>query len=116
MGRDALLGAFEELVLLAVARGEGEAYGMTVRREIMERTERDITIGAVYSTLDRMEEKGWLVSRYVDGDDDRSGRARRFFRLSADGVSALESAREVRAPMWEGVDLAALEVDGGGAS
>jgi len=116
MGREALLGAFEELVLLAVAHENGDAYGMTVRREIMERTGRDVTIGAVYATLDRLEDKGWLASRYADGDDERSGRAKRFFRLRPDGVAALESARRVRDPMWEGVSLARLEVEAEGSA
>jgi len=111
MGREALLGAFEELVLLAVARENGEAYGMTVRREIMDRTGRDVTIGAVYSTLDRLEDKGWLASRYSDGNDDRGGRAKRFFRLRPDGVAALEAARQVRDPMWEGLSLDRLEAE-----
>lgn len=112
MGRDGLLGAFEELVLLAVARGDGEAYGMTVRREIAERTGRDVTIGAVYATLDRLEAKGWLASSHGDGGADRSGRARRFFRLRSDGVAALATARQVRDPMWEGVDLGRLAAEG----
>ena len=62
MGSESLLGAFEVMVLLAVARGGGDAYGMTVRREIEERTGRDITIGAVYATLERLEKKGLLGS------------------------------------------------------
>lgn len=114
MGRDGLLGSFEELVLLAVARGEGEAYGMTVRREIEERTGRDVTIGAVYSTLDRVEGKGWVASRLEDGDDERRGRARRYFRILPAGVEALAGARETRAGLWRGVDLdrVAAEAEG----
>ncbi len=77
MGRDGLLGSFEELVLLAVARGGEDAYGMTVRREIEERTGRDVTIGAVYATLDRLEKKGLVGSELRDGDASRRGRARR---------------------------------------
>ncbi|MGD2068752.1 MAG: helix-turn-helix transcriptional regulator [Gemmatimonadota bacterium] len=115
MGRDGLPGAFEELVLLAVARENGDAYGMTVRREIQERSGREVTIGAVYATLDRLEAKGWLASSYADGDDDRSGRARRFFRLRPDGLAALEAARGVREPMWEGVSLERLKAETEGA-
>ena len=81
MGKDGLLGSFEELVLLAVARGGEDAYGMTVRREIEERTGRDVAIGAVYATLDRLEAKGLLASEFRDGDASRRGRARRFFEL-----------------------------------
>ena len=85
MGSENLLGAFEEMVLLAVARGAGDAYGMTVRREIEERTGREVTIGAVYATLDRLEKKGLLTSRLGDGGAERRGRARRHFRLRTRG-------------------------------
>lgn len=111
MGRDGLLGAFEELVLLAVARGGGNAYGMTVRREIQARSGRDVTIGAVYSTLDRLEKKGLVASSFGDADGHRGGRARRFFRMRPDGVEALRRARRTRAGLWEGVDLSALASD-----
>ena len=115
MGRDGFLGAFEELVLLAVGRGRGDAYGMTVRREIQERTGRDITIGAVYSTLDRLEGKGLLESRLGHGDPNRSGRARRHFRIRASGVEALSRIREMRSGLWEGVDLAELASEAEGS-
>ncbi len=108
MGRDGLLGSFEELVLLAVARAGGEGYGMTVRREIEARTGREVTIGAVYATLDRLEAKGLLSSHLTDGDAGRGGRARRIFRIERAGVDALATARETRAGLWEGVDLADL--------
>ena len=110
MGRDGL-GAFEELVLLAVARGRGDAYGMTVRREIEERTGRDVTIGAVYSTLDRLETKGYVRSLLGDGDDHRRGRARRYFRMMPSGVGALSNVRRMRAGLWKGIDLAAIAAD-----
>ena len=105
MGRDGLLGAFEEMVLLAVARGRGEAYGMTVRREIHERTGRDVTIGSVYATLERLEAKRWIASRWEGGDEPRRGRARRRFHIEAAGVEALSRAREMRDGLWDGVDL-----------
>jgi len=116
LGRDGFLGAFEELVLLAVARGGGDAYGMTVRREIAERTGREVTIGAVYSTLDRLEGKGLLESRLGDGDANRAGRARRHFRIQPAGVEALSRLRDMRDGLWEGVDLIDLAVDADGAS
>jgi PadR family transcriptional regulator PadR len=115
MGREGLLGSFEEMVLLAVAHGGGDAYGMTVRREIEERTGRGVTIGAVYSTLDRLEAKGLVESRLGGADGTRRGRARRYFRLLPGGVDALARARDMRAGLWEGVDLAdiAAELDAG---
>ena len=117
MGRDdGLLGSFEELVLLAVVRGRGDAYGMTVRREIEERSGRSVTIGAVYATLDRLEEKGYVASRLGSGDAARRGRARRHFRVLPAGVEALEATRGARDGLWEGVDLDTAAADAGGAS
>ena len=116
MGRDGLLGAFEELVLLAVARGRGEAYGMTVRREIEERTGREVTIGAVYSTLDRLEGKGLLASSVGEAGDARRGRARRHFRVEPGGVEALARVRSMRAGLWDGIDLTQLATDAERAS
>jgi PadR family transcriptional regulator PadR len=116
MGRDGLLGAFEELVLLAVVRGRGEAYGMTVRREIEERSGRDVTIGAVYATLDRLEAKGLVESRLGSGHQTRRGRARRHFRVLPAGVEALELTRGARDGLWEGVELSDVASDTRGAS
>jgi PadR family transcriptional regulator PadR len=100
MARD-YLGEFEQIVLLAVARLAGDAYGMQIRREIEARTERAVTIGAVYATLDRLEAKGYLATH----DEAASGRARRFFVLTPTGVEALETARELQARMWSGLRL-----------
>ncbi len=113
MGGNGLLGAFEEHVLLSVARGGGDAYGMTVRRDIEERTGRDVAIGAVYSTLDRLETKGLVVSRLGHGPPERRGRARRFFTLALAGAQALRTARELTDRMWEGLDPASLPTRGG---
>lgn len=112
MGTDGLLGAFEEHVLLAVVRCGDEAYGMTVRREIEARTGRDVAIGAVYSTLSRLEAKGLVGSRLQDGGSpERRGRARRFFRLEPAGAHALREARDLHRALWDGLDPGAL-VDG----
>ena len=101
MGRTGYLGEFEQVVLLAVARLGGEAYGMRIREEIESRTGRAVTIGAVYATLDRLEDKAYVRTR----DEESSGRAKRFFEMLPAGVEALEAAREVQARMWAGVRL-----------
>ena len=100
-GRQSYLGEFEQMVLLAVARLKAEAYGMAVRTEIAERTGREVTIGAMYATLDRLVVKGYLRSR----DEASDGRPRRFFAITASGVEALESARELQTRMWAGLRL-----------
>jgi DNA-binding PadR family transcriptional regulator len=104
MTRSSYLGAFEEIVLLALVQvGEG-AYGMTVRREIEERSGRSVSIGAVYSTLDRLERKGYVSSRLADPDAVRRGRARRYFQIEQAGEEALHRSREVVSSMWEGLE------------
>jgi PadR family transcriptional regulator, regulatory protein PadR len=108
MTRDGLLGSLEELVLLALARAGEHAYGMVVRRELAEATGRDVSIGAVYSTLDRMEQKGWVGSHEPE-DDARRTRGRRYFRLTGEGIRQLEDAQARRRKLAEGVDLERLK-------
>ena len=106
MGNESPLGAFEEQVLLAVLRTGHESYGMMVRREIEAVTDRDLAIGAVYATLDRLEAKGLVSSSRVHGE----GASRRMFELSPDGARALAETRAMRERLWQGVDLRGLHV------
>lgn len=94
------LGTFEEYVLLALLR-INDAYGMRVRRELERLTSRDVAIGAVYATLDRLEAKDFVVSQRADVD----GRSRRLFVVRPAGLRALETTRSVRERLWKGVDL-----------
>ncbi|HEV7991953.1 MAG TPA: helix-turn-helix transcriptional regulator [Gemmatimonadaceae bacterium] len=98
------LGVLEEQVLVAVLRTRGEAYGMEVRREIERVTGRDLAIGAVYSTLDRLEAKRLLRSKRTFGD----GPSRRLFELSSAGARALTETRAMRDRLWRGVDVGGL--------
>lgn len=107
MGKGDFLGEFEQMVLLAVLRGDGEGYGMSIRREIEERAGREVSIGAVYATLDRLEQKGLVRSREGEATPVRGGRARRHFQVTTDGASALRSARAMMDRLWDGVDLPA---------
>ena len=104
MGKTGLLGAFEETVLLALVRGGDEAYGVSVRREIEERSGRSVTIGAVYATLDRLEEKGYAVSRVADASEARRGRPRRYYKILPEGLEGPAQGRGVRGNMWEGIE------------
>ena len=100
-----LLGEFEQIVLLAILRIGESAYGVPIRSEIEKRTKREISIGALYSTLDRLEIKGFVSSSFSEPRPERGGRARRYFRVEARGVKALERTREAFITMWDGVDL-----------
>ena len=101
MGEDAALGAFEEQVMLAVVHAGADAFGMNVRREIEQRTGRDVAIGAVYSTLDRLESKKLIASARTRG----SGTSRRVFRITAAGARALVDTRARREMLWSGITL-----------
>ncbi len=105
MGKGSFLGEFEQIVLLAVARLEGEGYGVTIRREIERQANREVTIGAVYATLTRLEEKGFAASWEGEPEARRGGRARRHFRIEPAGVRALQAARGMMERMWSGVDF-----------
>lgn len=99
------LGEFEHIVVLALLRLEDRAYGVTVRQEIQSRTNRDVSIGAVYATLDRLETKGYVKSRRGDPTPERGGRSKRFFRVTAEGLAAVDRTQSALRSMAEGLDL-----------
>lgn len=102
MSDDAPLGAFEEQVMLAVVHAGADAFGMSVRREIEARTGRDVAIGAVYATLDRLEAKRLISSARLK----TAGASRRVFRITTAGSRALVATRTMRDGLWRGIDLA----------
>jgi DNA-binding PadR family transcriptional regulator len=104
-GRD-YLGEFEHIVILALLRLEDGAYGVTVRREIERRTRREVSIGAVYATLDRLETKGYVRSHRGDPTPERGGRSKRFFRVTGQGVAAVSRTHRALRSMTEGLRFA----------
>jgi DNA-binding PadR family transcriptional regulator len=102
-----LLGEFEHLILLAVLRLSDGAYGMSVRREIADRTGRDVSIGAVYATLDRLAAKGLVTSAMGDSTPERGGRAKRSFHLTGAGIAAVNRTRQELSKMLEGLEFPA---------
>jgi len=100
MGKGQYPGEFELVVLSAIARLADNAYGMRIRLDIEEATDRDVSIGAVYATLNRLEDKGLVGSQQGEPSGERGGRAKRYFRLEPTGVEALERARRMFARLW----------------
>jgi PadR family transcriptional regulator, regulatory protein PadR len=90
------LGEFEELVLLAIARLGTSAYGVTIRRAVQEVAKRPTSIGAVYATLERLENKGFVSSWQGEPTAERGGRAKRYYRIEGAGLRALENAEWAR--------------------
>jgi PadR family transcriptional regulator PadR len=103
-GRD-YLGEFEHIIMLALLRLEDRAYGVTVRQEIEFRIKREVSIGAVYATLDRLEKKGYVKSHHGDPTPERGGRSKRFFRVTAKGIAAVNRTQGALQRMTEGLDL-----------
>jgi len=98
------LGDFEQLVLLALVRLGPDAYGATVRREIEEHAGREVSISAVYTTLERLEQKGLVRSRIGDPTPERGGRRRRHFELLPLGARSLRDAYRALVGMAAGIE------------
>jgi PadR family transcriptional regulator PadR len=98
------LGEFEQLVLLAVLQLDDDAYGLNILRELRDRAGRKASPGALYTTLDRLEGKGVVVSRFADPAPGRGGKPKRFMTVTEKGRSALRAARSTWAKMSEGLE------------
>jgi DNA-binding PadR family transcriptional regulator len=103
------LGEFEQLVLLALARQGSEAYGVSLTEDIAQRTGRDVSIGAVYKTLERLEDKGLIGSRIGDPTPERGGRRKKHYRLLAAGQHALKHSLSALRRMTEGLEAEFLK-------
>jgi PadR family transcriptional regulator PadR len=103
-GRD-YLGEFEHIVVLALLRLGDQAYGVTVRQEIEARISRDVSIGAIYATLDRLQAKGYVKSQLGDPTPERGGRSKRFFHVTAKGLAAVNRTHSALQRMTDGVNL-----------
>ena len=101
--RDQSLGSVEHIVLLAVMRLGKDAYGITVLREIESVAGRNLSLGTVYATLWRLESKGFVKSAVGEPTAERGGRAKQYFRVTADGKSAVVKAQESILKMSSGL-------------
>ena len=109
MAKGSHLGDLEELVLLAVLRLGRDAHGGAIRRELMTRARRGVSISTIYVTLLRLEEKGYARSWKGEPTAERGGKAKRHYELTHAGETALERSRRVRERMWEGVEPSAAK-------
>lgn len=98
------LGDFEQLVMLAVLRLDDEAYGTSIREELKVRAERDVSPGAIFTALERLESRGLVSSRYGEPTAERGGRSKRFYKLTADGRRALARALRTVRRMVHGLE------------
>ena len=98
------LGELEQMVLMAILQLGGDAYGLNILRELADRAERRVSPGALYATLDRLEGKGAVTSRFADPDPGRGGKPKRFMAVTVEGKSALQAARAAWTRMSQGLD------------
>jgi PadR family transcriptional regulator, regulatory protein PadR len=96
------LGQFEQLVLTAILTLGEEAYGITIHAKVQELAHpKAVSLGAIYVTLDRLEDKGMVVSRLSDPTPERGGRAKRYYRMEGVGELALQEAAVTAKRIWD---------------
>ena len=98
-----VLGPFEQVVLVALVRLGKDAYGRAILNEVQKRLNRDVSAGAVYATLERLEAKELVSSALAPGTAIRGGRARRYFAPTSTGVRALNDAKSATDLLWRGL-------------
>ena len=104
------LGEFEEVVMLTVGILYDEAYGVSIKKEIENRLSRGVSVGALQTALKRLEDKGYLRSKEGEATEDRAGRPKKFFQITALGKRALEYNKTMREELWNAIPKIALEV------
>ena len=104
------LGEFEEVVMLTVGVLYGDAYGVSIKNEIESRLSRKVSVGALQTALKRLEEKGYLRSHEGESTQERAGRPKRYFVITALGKKALEFSKRTREELWNSIPKIALNV------
>ena len=101
----ATLGEFEQLVMFAVLRLDGDAYGASIRRELLERAGREVSPGAIFTTLERLEARGLVSSSYGEPTPERGGRRKRYYKIRLEGRRALAASLDAVLRMSRGLEL-----------
>ena len=102
------LGEFEEVVMLTVGVLYDEAYGVSIKKEIETRLSRKVSVGALQTALRRLEEKGYLKSREGEATEERAGRPKKYFQITAYGKKAMEYTKDTRDELWNAIPKIAL--------
>ena len=107
------LGEFEEVVMLTVGVLYDNAYGVSIKKEIEERLSRSVSVGALQTALRRLEDKGYLKSRDGEATEERAGRPKKYFQITALGKRAMEYVKTTREEMWNAIPKVALKLVNG---
>ena len=104
------IGEFEEIVMLTVAVLHDEAYGISIKNEIEERVERNVSVGAMRTALARLEKKGFLKSELGEATAVRGGKRKRYYKVTPYGQKALVQVMEVRKQLWDSIPKVAWDL------
>lgn len=108
--KDYNLGEFEEIVLLTVGQLFEDAYGVAIKDKIESQARRSVSVGALQSALRRMERKGYLSSKTGEPNIQRGGKPKRYFKITAYGLKALQYSKDLRDELWNAIPRAAHNV------
>lgn len=106
------LGEFEEIVILTIGILNNEAYSVSIKDEIESRLSRTVSMGALHTALKRLEEKGYLKSYAGETTEERAGRPKRYFEITASGKKAMQHAKETRDELWKAIPKTVLQLTG----
>lgn len=104
------LGEFEEIVMLTVGILYEDAYGVSIKKEIENRLNRGVSVGALQAALKRLEDKKYLSSSDQEGTQERAGRPKRYYKITALGKQAMEYTKETRNSLWDAIPSVSLDV------
>jgi DNA-binding PadR family transcriptional regulator len=104
------LGEFEEIVILTIGVLYKEAYGVAIKKEIEARLARQVSMGAMHTALVRLEDKGYIKSYEGESTEERMGRPRRYFQITALGKRAMEHTKSTRDDLWSAIPKVALKL------
>jgi PadR family transcriptional regulator, regulatory protein PadR len=103
------LGEFEEIVILTIAVLYKDAYGVSIKNEIETRLTRNVSMGALHTALVRLEDKGYIKSSDGESTEERAGRPKKYFQITALGKKAMEHSKDTRNQLWEAIPKVALK-------
>lgn len=104
------LGEFEEIIMLTIGILYKEAYGVGIKNEIESRLSRNVSMGALHTALVRLEDKGYIKSFDGERTEERMGRPRRYYQITALGKKAMEYTKDTRNELWKAIPKVALNV------
>ena len=105
------LGEFEEIVILTIGILNSEAYSVSIKNEIESRLSRSVSMGALHTALKRLEEKGYVRSFAGEATEERAGRPKRYFEITALGKKAMQYAKDTRDGLWSAIPKTILRVN-----